>query len=306
MRCIIRGREPFPGRIVRRAALAFVLAGCAAPPRVPGEVRDGVLSALAPAGGEWAVYFKDVRTGAELALRADDEFHPASTLKVWVMIKVFQDDRDGKYSLEDPIEVTRTFPSAARKDPRPFDVEPTAKAVGAAIGKRMRVRELVEHMITVSDNLATNVLTRQAGGPEAVTACIRGHGVARSTVARYIMDEQAFNEGLSSAAFARDFGLIFEKLARGEVVSPAASREMLAVLGRLTGNTMLPARLPGEARVAHKTGAIEGIRADVGLVTLPGGRQYVAAFFARRLRDAKQGEACLAAASRVLYDFVAR
>ena len=195
------------------------MSSCATGPAVPDSVRDEVLAALAPAGGEWAVYFKDLWTGAALAIRADEEFHPASTLKIWVMVKVYQDVRDGKYSLEDLVEVTKTFPSAAKKDPRPFEVEPTAKAVRSAIGGRMSVRELVEQMITVSDNVATNLLIRQAGGPDAITGSIRASGGARSTVRRYIMDQQAFDEGLSSAAFARDFGIVLEKLARSEIVS---------------------------------------------------------------------------------------
>jgi beta-lactamase class A len=160
-------------------------------------------------------------------------------------------------------------------------------------------------MITVSDNVATNLLIRQAGGPDAITECIRRCGAARSTVRRYIMDQQAFDEGMSSSAYARDFGVVLEKLARGEVVSPGASQEMLGVLSRLRENQMLPGKLPREVRVSHKTGAIDGIRADVGLVTLPDGRRYVAAFYARGLKDEKLGERCLAAASRVLYDHVA-
>jgi beta-lactamase class A len=283
-----------------------ILAGCSTTRPVPDDVRARVLDALAPAGGEWAVYFKDLQTGAELAERADEPFHPASTLKVWVLMKVQRDARDGKYSLEDPVDVVRTFPSAARKDPKPFDVEPASKRVAAAVGGRMTVGELDEHMIRVSDNVATNLLIRKAGGPDAINAFLRSEGVERSTVARYIMDVQAFEEGMSSAAFARDFGRAFERLARGEVVDAGASARMLDLLGRLADNSMLPGRLPREARVAHKTGAIDGVRADAGLVTLPDGRRYVAAFFGRGLADEKKAEACLAAASRVLYDFVSR
>jgi beta-lactamase class A len=287
---------------VRRLLLVLVLSGCASAPRAPDPLREAVFAALAPAGGEWAVYFKDLQTGEELAHRADDEFHPASTLKIWVMIKVFQDVEDGKYSLDDECEVVRTFPSAARKDPRPFVVEPTSKRVAAAVGGRMKVRDLVEAMITVSDNLATNVLIGRAGGTEAINARLRAFGVTRSGVRRYIMDTRAFEEGLSSSATVRDFGRALELLARGELVSPAASRAMLGVMERLPDRSMLPARLPAGARVAHKTGAIDGVRGDVGLVTLPDGRRYVAAFLARGLRDERKAEACLAEASRLLFE----
>jgi beta-lactamase class A len=291
---------------VRRAILPLLLVGCiASAPQVPEGLRASVLAALAPSGGEWGVYFKDLGSGAELAVRADEEFHPASTLKIWVMIKVYQDVHEGRYRLDDEVDVVKTFMSAARRDPKPFGVEPATKEMAAAVGKRIKVRSLVEHMITVSDNLATNNLIRLAGGPREVTACMVRYGVTRSDVRRYIMDDQAFEEGLSSAAFPRDFGLILEKLAGGEVVSRAASREMLEVMSRLKDNDMLPGRLPKPVRVAHKTGAISKVRNDAGLVTLTDGRRYVAAFFSRGLADDKKGGACLAEASRVLYDFVA-
>lgn len=283
-----------------------ILSGCSARAPVPDGVRQEVLEALAPAGGEWAVYFKHLETGAELEVRADDEFHPASTLKVWVLIKVFQDVREGRYRLEDELEVTKRFPSAARRDPRPFDVEPASRKVASAVGGRMPIRHLAEEMITVSDNVATNVLIGRAGGPDAITSSLAAHGVRRSNVRRFIMDSQAFEEGFSSVACARDFGRIFERLARGEVVSPEASSAMLGIMGRLRDNSMLPRRLPSEARVAHKTGAIDGVRADAGLVTLPDGRRYVAAFFGRGFQDEKKAEACIAGASRVLYDFASR
>jgi len=291
---------------MRGICSALLLAGCSLTPEVSPALRTRVLEALAPAGGEWGVYFKDLQSGAELGVRADEEFHPASTLKIWVMIKVFQDVQEGKYFLDDEVEVVRTFRSAARKDPKPFEVQASASAVADAVGKRMKVAQLVEYMITVSDNLATNNLIRLGGGPEAINTTLAKNGITTSGVRRYIMDLQAFQEGLSSTARPRDFGHVLEALTRGRVVSPDASREMLAVLSRLKDDQMLPGRLPAGARVAHKTGAIEGTRCDVGLVTLSDGRRYVACFFSRGLKDEARGEECLAAASRVLYDFVAR
>lgn len=289
-----------------RMLLVLTLGGCAVAPPSTDALRAPVLDALAASGGEWGVYYRDLQTGAELAIRADEEFHPASTLKIWVMIKVFQDARDGKYSLDDEVPVAGSFLSAARKDPRPFEVKAYAPAVAEAVGRRMKVRELVEHMITVSDNLATNNLIALAGGPEAINACLATCGIVRSNVRRFIMDQQAFDEGLSSVAVPRDFGEIFAKLDRGEVVSPEASRGMLAVLGRVKDGSMLPAGLPAGTRVEHKTGEIEGVRNDAGRVTLPDGRRYVAAFFSRGQKDGKKAAAALAAASRLLHGFSAR
>lgn len=286
---------------MRRAWLALLLAGCPAPQTAdPGTLARGVRDALPD--GEWGVYFRDLEDGETLEIRALEEFHPASTLKILVMMKVYRDVADGRYRLEDSIPVEKTFLSAATKDPKPFDVEPTA-ALAPKVGGKETVRALVEHMITASDNLATNNLILQAGGPKAITDFVRSLGVERSNVLRYIEDNQAFEEGLNSVAIPREYGRILEMLWRGEVVSEAASAEMLRVMSRLKDNAMLPGRLPAGTTVAHKTGAITAVRNDVGIVTLPDGRAYVAVFYSRKLTADAKGEASLAAASRVLYDF---
>lgn len=270
------------------------------------DLEAKVLRALQAGGGEWGVYFKDLKTGRELAIRADEEFHPASTLKIWVLIKVYQDVHDRKYALDDEVEVVDTFMSAAKKNPKPFKVAAYSKQVGDAVGGRLRIRDLVEAMMTVSDNLATNNLIRIAGGPDAISGCLARYGVKRSNVRRYIMDEQAFQEGLNSAAFPRDFGIIFEKLAKGEVVSRDASRQMLEVMSRCRDRSMIVAGLPRSAQAAHKTGAIEKVRNDAGLVTLPNGRQFVIAFFSRHLSSESAAEQGIAAASKLLAEGLSR
>lgn len=288
-----------------RALLSILLlAGCTTPEVTdPGELARSMRAALPD--GEWGVYFRDLEDGDTLEMRALEEFHPASTLKILVMMKVYRDVEDAKYRLDDEIPVEKTFLSAATKDPKPFDVEPT-KALAPKVGKKETVRKLVEHMITASDNLATNNLIRQAGGPKAVTDFVRSLGIERSNVLRYIEDNQAFEEGLNSVAVPREYGRILEKLWRGEVVGPAASSEMLAVMSRLKDNSMLPGKLPNGTAVAHKTGAITAVRNDVGIVTLSDGRAYVAVFYSRKLKGDGKGEESLAAASRILFDHVAR
>jgi beta-lactamase class A len=64
---------------------------------------------------------------------------------------------------------------------------------------------------------------------------------------------------------------ILEKLERGEIVSPDASREILAILRRCQDNNGIRRRTAG-LRVANKTGALEALRSDVGIVYSKGGR----------------------------------
>lgn len=288
---------------MRPAWLLALLAGCATstPADGPAALARRVEQALGP--GEWGVWFHDLQDGETLELRADEAFHPASTLKLLVMARVMQDVAEDRYPLDVTLPVTTTFMSAAKEDPQPFEVEPT-KALAEKVGGTASVRELLELMITASDNLATNLLIRQAGGPEAITALARELGAARSDVRRWVEDEQAFQEGLSSLAVPREYGALLVRLWRGEVVGREASAEMLALMRRVRDRSMLPRRLPRGAAVAHKTGSISSVRNDVGLITLPDGRAFVAVFFSRRLIDPERAERGIAAAARVLYDHV--
>ena len=90
-----------------------------------------------------------------------------------------------------------------------------------------------------------------------------------------------------------------EAIARGKAVSPAASEEMVALLGKQQNYDMIPRLLPldgqGDLRAASRAGRREAadaagvkgaIRVDSGIVTTPGGR-YVVAIYARRTKDTR-------------------
>jgi len=133
-------------------------------------------------------------------------------MKVLVLVKIMQDAHDGKYALDDAVAVSDTFTSFVYG--KPFKVDANGKPVKDAVGKTMKVRELVEHMITGSDNLATNNCIRQAGDAKAIHACAERYGVTKCNVLRYIMDTAAFEAGYSSKAQARDFGRLMERIWR--------------------------------------------------------------------------------------------
>ena len=132
-------------------------------------------------------------------------------------------------------------------------------------GQEVSYRDLIDLMITVSSNLATNILMEVAGG-ERVTALMRTLGADSIMVLRGVEDGPAFRAGLSNTTTARDLGSIMAALGRGEAVSKKASEEMLEIMGRQQWRTKIPAQLPAGTRVAHKTGNITGISHDAGVV----------------------------------------
>ena len=108
-------------------------------------------------------------------------------------------------------------------------------------------------------------------------------------VRRGVEDGKAFAAGLNNTTTAYDLMLIFEQLAQKKVVDAATSEGMLAVLRAQKFRDMIPALLPPDVLVAHKTGSITNVQHDSGIITLPDGRQYVLVLLSRNLKNNKDG-----------------
>ncbi len=140
-------------------------------------------------------------------------------------------------------------------------------------------------MITKSSNLATNILIDLVGAKN-VNKTMRSIGANDIKVLRGVEDGKAFDKGMNNTVTAYDLMLLFERIANGKMVSKQASDAMIDILFKQTFNSVIPARLPKDVRVAHKTGSITGIYNDSGIVYLPDGRKYVVVLLSKGLEEA--------------------
>ena len=230
-------------------------------------------------------------------------FHAASTMKTPVMIEVFKQVEDGNLSLDDSLEVTNTFKSIV--DSSWFELkvnEDSEQELYQFIGGKVTVGQLVEAMITKSSNLASNILIDKLGARQ-ITETMALLGADQMKVLRGVEDIKAFNLGLSNSTTAQSLMLIYLKLANGEVVSQEASTAMIEVLKRQEFNDVIPAHLPNDVVVAHKTGHISGVQHDSGIVYLPDGRSYVLILLSKEIPDIDKGTRLLQNISKIIYDY---
>jgi beta-lactamase class A len=163
----------------------------------------------------------------------------------------------------------------------------------------MSYRGLCEAMITVSSNLATNLLIEHLSAKHIQQTTI-ALGARGMHVLRGVEDDKAFARGLNNTTTARALLTLMGAIAAGKAVDRAASDEMIAILERQHFNDRIPAGVPPGTRVAHKTGEITRIQHDAAIVYAP--RPFVLVILIRGLDDAKQGSALAAQITRVLYD----
>ncbi len=225
--------------------------------------------------------FHDLAGGNELLVHPDVNFHPASTIKIPIMMEVFRQAEEKVFSLDDRLAVKNDFVSIVDGSHFSLQVaDDSETGLYRRIGERLTIRELVRLMITESSNVATNMLVERIT-PGRATEFMRSLGTRDVRVLRGVEDNKAYARGLNNASTARGLMLILVQLAQRAVVSEKASEEMLAILRGQKFNEGIPAGLPAGTAVAHKTGSFARVYHDVGIIEPPARKPLVLVVFTR-------------------------
>lgn len=233
---------------------------------------------------------------------ADSVFHAASTMKLPVMMRLYREHDAGHLDLDSKVLVTNRFASIV--DGSPYSLDPgddSDSSMYARVGDSVTVRDLIEHMITRSSNLATNMLIDLAN-PDSTNAMMRSLGATHMRVLRGVEDIKAFDRGLNNTATARDLAILLVALETGKAASPASTTAMRRTLLAQQLNEKIPAGLPPGTPVAHKTGSITGISHDAAIVYPRGHAPYVLVVLTRGFRDERSADSAIAAISRRFYE----
>lgn len=272
-------------------------------PDMPNEeLRTLILREIVGVKGTFAVAYQNLGDGTTVLINERELFHAASTMKTPVMIEVFRQAGEGRFGLDDSILIRNEFKSIVDGSPYQMDLsEDSDDSMYRRIGGKATIRELVYHMITVSSNLATNILIDLVDAKK-VTATMRGLGASDILVLRGVEDGKAYARGLNNVTTAFDLMVIMRAIAEGKAVGKEAAEAMTGILLDQKFRTLIPALLPGDVRVAHKTGNITGVRHDSGFVILPDGRRYVLVILSKGLEDDEAGKSAIARVSRRIYE----
>ena len=252
--------------------VCFFFAAAALAQPLPDTLR----ARIADFQGTVSLYAKNLDSGATAGIRDTEPVRTASTIKLAIMAAAFDLTARGQAKWTELLTVT-----AAEK-------VSGSGVIGTELsdGVQLPLRDLVHLMIVLSDNTATNMILERIT-PDAVNAYldrigipttrslrkIRGDGAELKpangwSAAGKLPENQRYGIGVSTP---RDMVTIVERMERGSLVSPEASREMLVILKRCQDNSGIRRKL-GDLPVANKTGALDALRSDVGIVYTKAGR----------------------------------
>jgi beta-lactamase class A len=257
------------------------------------SVADSVIrERIAKSGADVGVYFRTLDGKAEWTFHADDVFHAASTMKIPVMIELFNQVKLGKVKLDDPLALKNEFHSIVDRSVYTLSTADDSEVeLYKADGQTRTLRELCELMITVSSNFATNLLIEKLG-VENIRATVHELGGDGMRVLRGVEDNKAYEKGLSNTTTARGLAMLLQAITDGKAVDAERSMQMVAILERQKFNEGIPAGLPPGIPVAHKTGEITKIHHDAAIVFAK--RPFILVILVRGLADTKESAALMA------------
>lgn len=230
--------------------------------------------------------FVESDSGEYSQLGADRILPAASTIKLPILIALFQDVDTQKVRLEEQLTIDKQSIVGGAGDLQ------TQKP-----GTQVSILVAATKMITISDNTATNLIIKRLGGAAALNQRFRNWGLQVTTIHRPLPDLDGTNV-TTAQELARTIALID----RGKIVSDASRSQMLGMMSHTARNTMLPKGLGVGAKIAHKTGDIGSTIADVGAIELPTGKKYIAAVLVNRPYNDPAGPALVRKMSRIAYE----
>ena len=216
---------------------------------------NNLLQKIRGASGHVAFYYRPLDGGCAQMYNEMMPVVAASVIKIPIMVEAFRQFESGELN---PLETYRI---------KAEDKMPSCGALNRMHdGLEVTLRDLVELMIVLSDNSATNILIDRLGIAR-VNATLEAEGLKVTRLRRKLFDKAGMEAGLSNHVCAREIGLLLERMYAGTLVSPQASAEMLEILRNQKLNGKMPFFLkPRGIACAHKTGEDDGITHDVGVV----------------------------------------
>jgi beta-lactamase class A len=222
-------------------------------------------------GNVW-IYAKNLDNGKEYALKADERVRTASTIKLPIMVETYFQVSEGKLKWTEELVLTKQNKQGGSGVLSEF-----------SDGTKIDLQTAKNLMIVVSDNTATNLILDKVTC-DAVNERMEKLGFGNIRSLRKIGgggDAKIADDGVNrlfgiGVSSMREMGKLLEMLERGEILSKDASKDMINTLKRQQYTDGIGRNLLDTIPVASKSGALDRLRSDVGIVYTRKGRLVMA------------------------------
>ena len=272
------------------------------------ELIAAIEKEIAWFGGSVSVFAQNLTTGEEVAYDPDTIRPTASTIKVPILVELFNQVEQGKVSLDDRLtsnEQNATKGSGILRDLR--------------LGVELPVVDVATLMIVVSDNQATNMMIDLLG-MDQINATMAAKGFPNTKLVNRI-DFEAIGDDAKNLAVTtpRELAGIMAGVATNTILSEESCAGILEIMSKqhyldtvaryfpYTPFAAESGRPDNGLRVYNKTGSWRGMRGDTALIEWPGTR-YTIGLISEGATDARfwaenHGNVVLSKVSKLIFDY---
>ena len=256
--------------------------------------------------GPLGIGFYDLESGAEIYYNGETVFPMASVYKIFTLCELFRKQKAGTFSFEER-----------------YALKESDKCIGSGIlehigeGAVLSMMDYTMLMMIISDNTSTSLLQRYAPAEDIRADLIEPlelrdtlfvpgaglcdyYGVTLEEYKKTIAEGGRFHarngsyfrcvEPKNKQSSARDMVKLLRLLAQGQLNDPDSDRKIIDIMLKCQTNARIPAKLPTGVRVAHKTGSIDHLANDCGIVHTHCGRYVLALFYNGNLASEEEYE----------------
>ncbi|MCI6275618.1 MAG: class A beta-lactamase-related serine hydrolase [Clostridium sp.] len=241
--------------------------------------------------GDVAVAIKTLGSDKEIMINEDMIFPSASTIKLLIMSRIMKEVNDGQRSLDDIIELKEQCKCGGDGILKELDC-----------GHEFTLKEIITLMIILSDNTATNMLIDMIG-INNINIMADELNLKSTRLRRKMMDSEAVKQGRENTTCAKDLCRILYLIYDGKLVNGKYSDVMIDILKRQQVGGRLNLYLPDEILIAHKTGDLDKLEHDVGIVYHPK-QNYIICVLTKDNSTNKDGRETIGAISKAVFDMI--
>ena len=233
------------------------------------------------------IFLVDLDNQGYVSIDGNTPISAASTIKLPVLVALFQEVDAGKINLEEKLTMTEDVIGSG-----------SGNMQYEKPGTQFTILETATKMMTISDNTATNMLIERMGGMEALNKRFMDWGLASTRLRNPLPDLTGTN-----TTSPEDLGNLLAQVETGEMLSLRTRDRLLHIMRNIVRNTLLPQGLEEDAIIAHKTGDIKSVLGDAGIIDMPNGKRYIAAVLVKRPDNDPQAKEFIQKMSKVAYQY---
>ncbi len=234
------------------------------------------------------MFFVDLQTGDYLDINGNKAFPAASTIKLPILIALFQDIEAGKVRLNETLVMRRGLVARGSGDMQ-----------NMRVGRKFTLLETATKMMTISDNTATNMIIDRLGGFNILNKRFQSLGLRNTALRHLLADEYGTN-----TTSPKDLVLLSGLLTNSQLLSDASRSQILDIMRRCRNQSMLPSGLGAGAVIAHKTGTLRFVLGDAGIIQTASGKRYLAGILVKRPNHDFRAKSFIRQVSRIVYDYM--